>query len=178
MSEAIGRVCHQPARAWSLQDDAYLRLQWGVESAARIAAAIGKTKNAVIGRAYRIGMRSLASRDDRDYGGFWTAERRQFLWDNYSSNGGLMGAADIAAALGCTAVVVRNCFRHMLQRSGWQYSDSDAPPQLTDADFRGCRWIAGDAVPVHPGMYCGAPVVGPEHAWCKTHRAIAYQDAA
>ena len=29
---------------------------------------------------------------------------------------------------------------------------------LTDADFRGCRWIEGDPSPLHPGMFCGFPV--------------------
>jgi hypothetical protein len=30
------------------------------------------------------------------------------------------------------------------------------PAGLREADFRGCRWIAGEATPLRPGMFCCA----------------------
>jgi hypothetical protein len=47
---------------------------------------------------------------------------------------------------------------------------------LTDADFRGCRWIEGDARPVRHGMFCGLPVA-PGESWCDRHRHIVFGQA-
>ena len=44
---------------------------------------------------------------------------------------------------------------------------------LTDADFRGCRWIEGDPSPLHPGMFCGFPVPSGE-SWCEKHRGVVF----
>lgn len=57
------------------------------------------------------------------------------------------------------------------------------PPPLTDADFRGCRYIAGEPRPLRPGMCCGKPVVparigngeAPVRSWCAEHLAIVTQ---
>ena len=46
---------------------------------------------------------------------------------------------------------------------------------LTDADFRGCRWIEGDPSPLRGGMFCGLPVA-PGESWCAKHRAIVFGD--
>jgi len=44
---------------------------------------------------------------------------------------------------------------------------------LTDADFRGCRWIEGDPTPVRHGMFCGSPVE-PGESWCDVHRSVVF----
>jgi hypothetical protein len=44
---------------------------------------------------------------------------------------------------------------------------------LTDADFRGCRWIEGDPSPPRPGMFCGFPVLSGE-SWCEKHRRVVF----
>ncbi len=44
---------------------------------------------------------------------------------------------------------------------------------LTDADFRGCRWIEGHPSPLRPGMCCGVPVSSGE-SWCKKHRGVVF----
>jgi hypothetical protein len=44
---------------------------------------------------------------------------------------------------------------------------------LTDADFRGCRWIEGDPSPLRGGMFCGLPVVSGE-SWCAKHRGVVF----
>jgi hypothetical protein len=44
---------------------------------------------------------------------------------------------------------------------------------LTDADFRGCRWIEGDPSPLRPGMFCGFPVAAGE-SWCAKHRGVVF----
>ena len=41
---------------------------------------------------------------------------------------------------------------------------------LTEADFRGCRWIAGEPTPIRPSMFCGCPVSEPGGSWCSAHR--------
>jgi hypothetical protein len=44
---------------------------------------------------------------------------------------------------------------------------------LTDADFRGCRWIEGDPTPLRGGMFCGSPVALGE-SWCDVHRSVVF----
>jgi hypothetical protein len=44
---------------------------------------------------------------------------------------------------------------------------------LTDADFRGCRWIEGDPSSLRPGMFCGVPVRSGE-SWCEKHRGVVF----
>jgi hypothetical protein len=44
---------------------------------------------------------------------------------------------------------------------------------LTDADFRGCRWIEGDPSSLHRGMFCGLPVASGE-SWCAEHRGVVF----
>jgi len=44
---------------------------------------------------------------------------------------------------------------------------------LTDADFRGCRWIEGDPSPLRPGMFCGFPARSGE-SWCEKHRGVVF----
>jgi hypothetical protein len=44
---------------------------------------------------------------------------------------------------------------------------------LTEADFRGCRWIEGDPSPPRPGMFCGFPVRSGE-SWCEKHRGVVF----
>ena len=46
---------------------------------------------------------------------------------------------------------------------------------LTDADFRGCRWIEGEPRPLRRGMFCGRPVLAGE-SWCAMHRGIVFGD--
>ena len=50
---------------------------------------------------------------------------------------------------------------------------SDSSGALTDADFRGCRWIEGAAKPLRRGMFCGRPVAEGE-SWCAMHRGIVF----
>jgi hypothetical protein len=45
--------------------------------------------------------------------------------------------------------------------------------RLTDADFRGCRWIEGEPKPLRAGMFCGRPVAEDE-SWCAIHRAVVF----
>lgn len=44
---------------WTESDDTFLRDKWGNTNAADIGGAIGRTKNAVIGRAHRIGLEAI-----------------------------------------------------------------------------------------------------------------------
>lgn len=64
---AVARVVvraglHKPSRkspAWTAKADAALTRMWGKHRCAAIAAILGTTKNAVIGRAYRLGLPNL-----------------------------------------------------------------------------------------------------------------------
>ena len=44
---------------------------------------------------------------------------------------------------------------------------------LSDADFRGCRWIEDDPWPLRPGMFCGLAVASGER-WCAKHRGVVF----
>jgi hypothetical protein len=46
---------------------------------------------------------------------------------------------------------------------------------LTDADFRGCRWIEGEPKPLRRGMFCGRPVLVGQ-SWCAMHRGIVFRE--
>jgi hypothetical protein len=48
-----------------------------------------------------------------------------------------------------------------------------APAGLSEADFRGCRWIEGEVTPLRRGMFCGRPVRAGE-SWCAEHRKIVW----
>jgi hypothetical protein len=48
-----------------------------------------------------------------------------------------------------------------------------ATTPLGDADFRGCRWIAGETTPLRHGMFCCAPTA-PGGSWCSRHRKIVW----
>jgi hypothetical protein len=51
--------------------------------------------------------------------------------------------------------------------------DAVSTGTLTDADFRGCRWIEGNPSPLRRGMFCGLPVVSGE-SWCARHRGVVF----
>ena len=44
---------------------------------------------------------------------------------------------------------------------------------LSEADFRGCRWIEGNPTPLRPGMFCCAPTLS-GGSWCARHRKIVW----
>ena len=46
-------------------------------------------------------------------------------------------------------------------------------PGLSEADMRGCRYIEGEATPLRPGLFCGAPVV-PGRSWCDAHNRVVW----
>jgi hypothetical protein len=48
-----------------------------------------------------------------------------------------------------------------------------APTALSEADFRGCRFIAGDPSPIRSGLWCCQPTA-PGSSYCPRHRAIAW----
>lgn len=48
-------------RAWSRQEDARLLAMWGKHTCREIALELGRNRNAVIGRAHRIGADTLPS---------------------------------------------------------------------------------------------------------------------
>jgi hypothetical protein len=49
----------------------------------------------------------------------------------------------------------------------------DPQPGLSEADYRGCRWIEGKPTPLRPGMFCCAPTL-PGGSWCAKHRKIVW----
>jgi hypothetical protein len=46
-------------------------------------------------------------------------------------------------------------------------------PALSDADYKGCRWIEGATTPIRSGMYCCRPT-RPRTSWCPEHHRIAF----
>jgi hypothetical protein len=49
----------------------------------------------------------------------------------------------------------------------------DPQPGLSEADYRGCRWIEGKPTPLRPGMFCCAPTLS-GGSWCAKHRKIVW----
>jgi hypothetical protein len=59
---------------------------------------------------------------------------------------------------------------------GWRnrpVGDAGSGGGLSDADFRGCRWIEGEPKPLHRGMFCGRHAPAGE-SWCAFHRALVF----
>ncbi|HEV2099033.1 MAG TPA: hypothetical protein VGR45_08925 [Stellaceae bacterium] len=71
-----------------------------------------------------------------------------------------------------TTPVVKIDFRQHRKAFANDVGGGDA---LTDADFRGCRWIEGNPSPLRSGMFCGLPVV-PGESWCAGHRDVVFGD--
>jgi hypothetical protein len=67
--------------------------------------------------------------------------------------------------------------------SGDDLARLDALPDplsaLSEADYRGCRWVEDEPTPLRPGMFCCAATVS-GGSWCERHRKIvwAYQRGA
>ena len=57
---------------WKPSQDQILKKRWGRESASAIGQRIGKTKNAIIGRAWRLGLPNMAG--EFGGGGYRTPE--------------------------------------------------------------------------------------------------------
>ena len=49
---------------------------------------------------------------------------------------------------------------------------AQAPAELSEADFRGCRWIENEPVPLRRGMFCGAPTF--RGSWCARHHKVVW----
>ena len=79
----------------------------------------------------------------------------------------------------CTVRRTRNAVIGRANRLGLAKSAAPAiakPPPLTDVDFTGCRFIAGDPLPIRPGLFCGRVVV-PGASYCAEHMARIYVQA-
>jgi hypothetical protein len=50
----------------------------------------------------------------------------------------------------------------------------DPQPGLSEADYRGCRWIEGKPTPLRPGMFCCAPTLRPGSSWCARHHRLVW----
>jgi hypothetical protein len=46
---------------------------------------------------------------------------------------------------------------------------------LSEADFRGCRFIEGEVTPLRAGLFCGAPTPRPGGSWCRAHHAVVWK---
>jgi hypothetical protein len=53
----------------------------------------------------------------------------------------------------------------------------DPQPVLSEEDYRGCRWIAGEPTPIRSGIFCCRPTRAGS-CWCPEHYRIAFGRAA
>ena len=53
----------------------------------------------------------------------------------------------------------------------------DPQPGLTEADFKGCRFIEGEPAPLRPHMYCCAKT-RPGESWCARHLPVVWRRVA
>jgi hypothetical protein len=57
-----------------------------------------------------------------------------------------------------------------------QAEPATASAELREADFRGCRFIAGEATPLRPGLFCGSPTLRGS-SWCQRHHGVVWRSA-
>lgn len=179
-------------RPWTEAEDRLIRegRESGLSSS-QIAHKLGKPKNAVIGRARRLGLPRLANNEFTH----WTPEEDAVIL----KNNGAMSLRRIAAILGNrTESAVKNR-RNKLVQAGVKIERRRPPmpirkkakaksqtryerPDLGDAPVSlaitcewlepdSCRFIAGD--PKIDGTYCGHPVK-PESSYCPYHHAVVW----
>jgi len=145
------------ALPWIAPEDDILRELWGRERAVDIAQRLGRTRNAIIGRAHRLGLAPLRK------------PRKP-------------GARPPAKPITTPPPVVRS----PEEPSPMPAPTPAAMPRRTspDAVIRcegvslsrvaagECRWPIGDK----PFRFCGAPIAHRFYSWCSAHTAIGTVD--
>lgn len=98
-------------KAWSEADRAYLAENWLTSSAAKIAAHVGVSRQAVAGMASRMGLPRKRGADTardaytpRERSDLWTSADEQYLRDNHRT----LTVAEMATALGRSRDAVYN----------------------------------------------------------------------
>jgi hypothetical protein len=136
----------------------------------QIAKKIGKSRSRVGAVVRQAG---LAPSRSRPRSPPWSDEERRFLERNYGKRSATKLAAEFRPPRTKNSVVGQ------AYRSGLSVSGNNEP-RLTDDDFVGCRYIAGEPVPLHPGMFCCRPLASKPDAsgqyvktsWCSDHLAV------
>lgn len=128
-----------------------------------IADELGLTKNQVAGIVHRLGLHRrpgvrLAKKAQREAARAWPEAR----------------VAPVPVAAVPTPVPVETAPPDA-------HDESEPPRNVFVLPAKGCRFIEAPDFLARldrgENIYCGAPVVGPEHAWCHTHRSRVYQPA-
>lgn len=153
-----------PGMTWTDDADAELRRLWGNGlSAARIAAAMGTTKNAIIGRAHRLNLprrdspipsRAPAPSEPAAAALVKPAEPRE-------GHRGVRAVPSLAALSGAVIPPRRPA------GLSWRTAPIHYPPEM------GCRWIEGEPHGAET-LFCDAARV-PHRPYCPAHCARAYQ---
>jgi hypothetical protein len=55
-----------------------------------------------------------------------------------------------------------------------ELADTPTRSELSEADFRECRWISGEPLPLRSGMFCCAPT-RPGSSWCERHHGVVWR---
>lgn len=140
----------------------------------RELAASGLTRRAI---AERVGRslkrihdicREKALKTVADYPPSKYSDRNALICELY----GTIPSGVLAAKLGLT----KNQVIGVANRAGLTKGAAlpEPPPQLTDDDFRGCRWIEGDPKPLRPGMFCCSPRIEGS-SYCVEHHARTFR---
>lgn len=160
---------------WSASQDETLQAEWGILRCRQIANLIGKSKNAVVGRARRLGLERLSTRPKEV--AMPKTVRSRGAGNNPYGNKGLPKPKP-----GLLSPAGRSAFRPPGQEqkeaagaplAPWQVADAKAwlplkssrPAPLLDLAPDGCRWpvFAEDG----PRLFCNAPAGG--QTWCAHH---------
>ncbi len=157
---------------WTEQRIEMLRRLWGQgQTASQIAVALGGvTRNAVIGKAHRLGLTGRPSPIKRDASGTATPKRRPVPRRAMQPQPRPMMHVDAArparAAAGCDGVVASPPPAPREQTRNY-------PPARAHGGTKSCSWPMGD--PKQAGFhFCGAPSE-PGRPYCANHCHQAYQ---
>lgn len=175
---------------WSEAEDALLRQQWPIASASLISTMIPRTRNAIIGRAWRMGL-DASEPVEAKQPGHWTEAELNILrrnWANRRTPAEIAKAlaqagfqrsqrnvSDKANKLGLPARPRTKTVHHLPKPKAASMPKPDLIPSLNipflDVEFGQCRAITDATRDAQ--RCCGHPV-DERGTYCSQHRAIFY----
>lgn len=166
---------------WTEQRIDMLRKLWGQgQTASQIATLLGGvTRNAVIGKAHRLGLTGRPSPIKRDGSEAGAAPRRKSAGSQRRQQPTLAPMPAMRPTATTAAVTessgVQNAPRSSVETRASEPAAAKAPPAprtAAQAGSKSCSWPMGD--PKQPGFHFCGESAEPGRPYCAQHCAIAY----
>lgn len=141
------------SKPWTEEEIQFIRDAWATSSAGKIASALGRTRNAIIGKVHRMGLSAAVGkvRSNPETKPPRPARKRR-----------REAPIKIDAPSLPVCEIVPPPIAHVEISRGVHFSDVGA---------NGCRWVIGNPEDL---TCCGAPASHAGSAWCIHHRALVY----